>query len=495
VIVNDDATLFVATMANTPDGFSGAVAPAVHVVSNADLGYLALGTVFLALGLITLLLTILRAASRDLSIFCFGAMSCLWGLRFLLYTRLVPELLTGDPLALQRLGRGFTYVGGAAVFAFAWAYLGRGWRGTLRHLAYLTGAFAVGASVTLAIHPDRSLLLPAFNILILVGAAVVIANILHPQLRHRPRLRGLVAGICLSAVFFVLENLRALGVIPVPWDVEWIGVMILYVTLGRLIAIRLFTNERRLAAIRQELMTARRIQASLLPERPPRINGLAITTRYTPMTEVAGDVYDFVHRGDDRLGILVADVSGHGVPAALIASMVKGAFRAQTDHLDHPGRTLDGMNRILTGQLGREFVTASCTYIDGRAGTVRYAGAGHPPLLVQSPDADQCRSIERNGLILGQFNEATYSSVEWSLGARDRLLLYTDGLLEATNRGGEEFGETSLRQFVARNHRLSTEAFADALLASVAGWTGIKPGESFADDLTLVVVDRKPLET
>lgn len=465
--------------------------PGLHVLSNAELGYLALGTVFVTIGLITLLLTILRSASRDASIFLFGAMSCIWGLRFLLYTRLVPQLLSGDPLGLQHLARGLTYFGAAAVFGFAWAYLGPGWRRSLRCLAYVGGAFSCVASVVLLVDPDRDLLLPAFNILVLIGAVTVIGNLLHPDLRRRARRQGILAGMCASAVFFVLENLRTLGVVPVPWDVEWIGVLILYVTLGRLIAVRLFTNERRLASIRQELTTARRIQASLLPKRAPRLEGLAITSRYTPMTEVAGDVYDFVRQGEDHLGILVADVSGHGVPAALIASMVKGAYRAQIDNLSHPEQALAGMNRILTGQLGREFVTASCTFIDAATGFVRYAGAGHPPLLVQPEDADRCRSIMHNGLILGQFAEATYSSVEWTLAAGDRLLLYTDGLLEATNTSDEEFGEVSVQGFLARNRQLPLESFADALLAAVGDWAGIKPGGSLDDDLTLIVIDRR----
>jgi len=251
----------------------------------------------------------------------------------------------------------------------------------------------------------------------------------------------------------------------------------------------MFTNERRLASISQELATARQIQASLLPKRAPRISGIAMTARYLPMTDVAGDIYDFVKLDDYRQGILIADVSGHGVAAALIASMVKGAFRAQIDHIEKPERVLDGMNRILTGQLDLQFVTAICIFIDMEMGILRYSGAGHPPLLIQQKDRAQCISLQQNGLILGQFSDATYSSAERLLTFGDRILLYTDGILEATNTSGEEFGDSSLYRFLAQHSELPTENFADALLTSVGDWTNLTPDGSLDDDLTLIVVD------
>lgn len=468
---------------------TSAVPAQEYVLLAGDLGYLALGIVFVAIGLITLLLTILRSASRDATIFLFGAMSCVWGLRFLLYTPLVPQLLTGDPQGLQGLARVFTYFGATTAFGFAWAFLGPGWRASLRAFAYVCLAFSCVASLVLLVNPDRDLLLPVFNVLILVGAVTVVVNTLHPDPKRQVRPRGLLAGVCASVIFFVLENLRTLGVVSIPWDVEWIGVLVLYLTLGRLLAVHMFTVEHRLAAISQELATARRIQASLLPALAPRISGIAVAARYVPMTEVAGDIYDFVELDDHRLGILIADVSGHGVAAALIASMVKGAFRAQVDHIDRPERVLHGMNRILTGQLEQKFVTASCTFIDTEAGVLRYAGAGHPPLRIQQGGGGRCVELQQNGLILGPFPEATYSSVERPLATGQRLVICTDGILEATRADGSLFGEGALSEFLARHGELPAEDFADALLAAVDDWANTGRGESLEDDLTLVVVD------
>jgi len=223
--VRDPEIIQTGAAASATDASEGASAsgPAVsrgYVLVKGELGYLVLGVVFVAIGLITLLLTILRSASRDAAIFLFGAMSCVWGIRFLLYTQLAPSLLAGDPQALQRVARAFTYFGASAAFGFAWAYLGLGWRSSLRALAYISLAFSCVASLVLLVNPDRDLLLPIFNVMILVGAATVIANTLHPYLRERTRQHGLIAGFCASAVFFVLENLRALGLVPIPFDVE-----------------------------------------------------------------------------------------------------------------------------------------------------------------------------------------------------------------------------------------------------------------------------------
>lgn len=468
---------------------SGSARSREYALGREELGYLILGIVFVAIGLVTLLLTVLQSATRDATTFLFGAMSCVWGIRFLLYTQLVPLLLAGDPQALQSTARAFTYFGASAAFGFAVAYLGPGWRSSLRGLAYISLAFSCVASLVLLLNPDRDLLLPVFNVMILIGAMTIIANTLHPNLRQQIRQQGLIAGFFASVFFVVLENLRALGIIPIPWDVEWIGVLILYLTLGRLIAVHMFTNERRLASISQELATARQIQESLLPRQAPQISGLSMAARYVPMTEVAGDIYDYIQLDGYRQGILIADVSGHGVPAALIASMVKGAFRAQIEHIETPDRVLAGMNRILTGQLDLKFVTASCTFIDMEARILRYSGAGHPPLLIKQKDSDKCNSLQLNGLVLGHFPNATYSSVERPLAAGDRLLLYTDGIIEPVNALGEEFGENSLRELLARHGELSASGFADALLEAIGGWTSSEQDKSVDDDRTLVVID------
>lgn len=459
------------------------------VITADQLGYLALGYIFLAIGLITFFLTVLRSAHRDPSVYWFGAMSCLWGLRFLLYTNLVPVLWGSDPAMLDRVARGLTYFGALAAFGFALAYLGPGWRNTLRWLVWINLAFTIIATMVLAINPDRDVMLQAFSALVLFGVGTVIGNALHPQLRVQIRNDGLLGGFLVSVFFFALENLRALDLVAVPFDVEWIGVMVLYVTLGRLIAVRMFTNEQRLAALRQELETARGIQNSLLPRQAPQINGISIAARYLPMSQVAGDIYDFMELDETRLAILIADVSGHGVPAALIASMVKGAFRAQNDVLDRPDLVLTGMNRILTGGLEANFVTASCVFIDTRRGILRSSSAGHPPMLRRSAAMPDYEETGCNGLILGQFPDAAYEFQELSLTPGDRLILYTDGITEAENTNEEQFGDEEMAGFLNRSRNTTVDAQADGILEAIHAWAHPRPDQSLDDDLTLIVVD------
>src|SRR5271157_285496 len=196
---------------------------------------------------------------------------------------------------------------------------------------------------------------------------------------------------------------------------------------------------QQLLTIQKELETARQIQMSILPSEIPKIDGLEIAARYVPMTSVAGDFYDFIVVDEKHIGILVADVSGHGMPAALIASMLKIALSAQLAHAADPAQVLLGLNQALCGKFQRHYVTAAYLFADMLKGTLRYAGAGHPPLLLWGR-SEGVRSVEENGLFLGKFPQAAYSFVELPLKAGDWALLYTDGIPETTNPSQIEFG-------------------------------------------------------
>src|ERR1700727_2465830 len=142
-----------------------------------------------------------------------------------------------------------------------------------------------------------------------------------------------------------------------------------------------------LQTIQKELETARQIQLSILPAEVPKLEGLDIAARYIPMTSVAGDFYDFIMVDEKHLGILIADVSGHGMPAALIASMLKIALAAQVPHAADPAQVLSGLNQALCGKFQHHYVTAAYLFVDIAKGTLTYAGAGHPPMLMWSPSS------------------------------------------------------------------------------------------------------------
>ncbi len=248
---------------------------------------------------------------------------------------------------------------------------------------------------------------------------------------------------------------------------------------------------RQLMAINNELEMAREIQLCILPSDTPNIEGLDIAARCIPMSAVAGDFYDFISVDERHLGILMADVSGHGLPAALIASMLKVALSAQTSHAVDPARVLAGLNQSLCGIFRRQYVTAAYLFVDLEKDIVSYAGAGHPPLLQWRKREGRALKFQENGLFLGLFPEATYSSIRLPLEAGDCLFLYTDGILEFKNPAEEQFGGDRLRQFIEANHGLGADHLVEAVMSQLWRWSEQAPGVAQSDDITILAMDIK----
>jgi sigma-B regulation protein RsbU (phosphoserine phosphatase) len=185
-----------------------------------------------------------------------------------------------------------------------------------------------------------------------------------------------------------LDSPRALG---------HFGFAALLFSFGYVALQQVAANERRLLAVENELAIARDIQLSILPSGTPRIQHLGMSAAYRPMAAVAGDFYDFVTADQNRVGILVADVAGHGVPAALIASMIKVAMQSVVSCAHDPGAVLRELNRVLCGELRGRLVSAAYLWIDTQSRSVSYSAAGHPPLLRWARGALQ--RIESNGLL------------------------------------------------------------------------------------------------
>jgi phosphoserine phosphatase RsbU/P len=245
---------------------------------------------------------------------------------------------------------------------------------------------------------------------------------------------------------------------------------------------------QQLLTIQKELETARQIQLSILPSEIPKVQGLDIAARYIPMTAVAGDFYDFIVVDEKHIGILVADVSGHGMPAALIASMLKIALSAQVVHAADPAQVLLGLNQALCGKFEHHYVTAAYLFVDMEKRTLTYAGAGHPPLLLWGRSAKGVRDVLENGLFLGKFPFATYSSVELPFKAGDRVLLYTDGISETTNPAEVQFGANRFKQFLETEQSTSADQFSDRLLKELSRWSARGPAEDLDDDITMVAI-------
>jgi serine phosphatase RsbU (regulator of sigma subunit) len=246
-----------------------------------------------------------------------------------------------------------------------------------------------------------------------------------------------------------------------------------------------FASERRLLSIENELAIAREIQTSILPRGSPEIEHLLITAAYCPMAAVAGDFYEFIPVDEHRIGILVADVSGHGVPAALIASMIKVATQSVVACAPAPQEVLRELNRILTGQPRDQFVTAAYLFIDTENHRALYSAAGHPPLL-HSRNM-KLERIESNGLVLGVMPESDYPLYEMSIRPGDRFLLYTDGVIEAENASGVPFGDCQLDQVILNNVKRPCPELVDRMLLEIRRWQPASTAQQ--DDITLIVID------
>jgi len=242
-----------------------------------------------------------------------------------------------------------------------------------------------------------------------------------------------------------------------------------------------------LVALEQELAVARRIQQSILPDTIPRLPNLDIQVRYRPMNSVGGDFYDFYEIDDQRLGVFVADVSGHGVPAALIAAMVKIAFSVQKSNARSASMVLTSMNHTLVDRIGKQLLTASYAYINLETGKLFHASAGHWPLLLWKKQSQTLQELKPDGIIMGWLSEIDYVSTDCDLEPGDRILLYTDAIIETRNSRGELFGEDRFHRLIQEKQNLSAGNFADFLLKHLIAWSGHLNG--FEDDLTLIAID------
>ena len=221
------------------------------------------------------------------------------------------------------------------------------------------------------------------------------------------------AGLGTFVGFVLWRNIEAL--LHHATTIETYGFAVLLCCLGYVAARRALDRDQQLNSIQQELEVARRIQLSILPAAFAASEHFSVAARFLPMTSVAGDFYEFIYTENGTVGLLVADVSGHGVPAALIASMMKVAITSQRNHATNPERLLAGVNEALCGNTQNQFVTAAYVHLDPGCGKFCYAAAGHPSMLLLRDE--QVFPIEENGLVLAllylrdlRINQTTTSS-------------------------------------------------------------------------------------
>jgi serine phosphatase RsbU (regulator of sigma subunit)/predicted ester cyclase len=242
--------------------------------------------------------------------------------------------------------------------------------------------------------------------------------------------------------------------------------------------------------VEQELQVARSIQQASLPKEVPSLEGWQIAPFYRPARQVGGDFYDFHPLSEGRLGLVVGDATGKGVPAALVMSTTLGMLRAVSQALDSssPGELLEQVNEALVPSIPTNmFVTCFYAILEPRSGSLTYANAGHDlPYLHRNGEAEELRA---RGMPLGLMPEMAYEEKETILGAGEAALFYSDGLVEAHNPKGEMFGFPRLQALVAE-HGDEEGSLEEALLEELYSFVG--EGWEQEDDITLLTLRRFP---
>lgn len=242
----------------------------------------------------------------------------------------------------------------------------------------------------------------------------------------------------------------------------------------------------KLAIARNEIDIARKIQATLSPPAPLATEHFVVAGRCLPADQVGGDYYDYFLRGEDRLDMVIADVSGHSIGPALFMVETRSAIRSNADDGETPAAKLAQLNRFLFEDLDRAdfFITLFYLQYDRRGQTARYANAGHsPPLLYQSRKR-ACVQLDADGLIVGVNRQVDFEEKSQPIESGDVILLYTDGLIEAEDGRGEFFGIERVESLLLAHCRDEPSALIDVLLENLRQFCRT---DAFRDDVTLMV--------
>ena len=419
-----------------------------------------------------------------------GAWSALYGIRLLIAS---PAVLAALPQWTQAsvpfLEMAIPYLL-LPVASLAWLELSVGKvRRFLQAVIFLSLAIGIAGVFFFFItgSPDRLILYN--NLLAATALLVLIVVVTVPKLSRKFLVLPNRAVVVIGTLAFALEALyfnvcRAFHYPTAPITGS-LGLAILLFSFGYIAMQVAMTNERRLLAIENELAIAREIQASILPADNPLLPSLRVAAAYRPMTAVAGDFYDFILVDPHHIGFFVADVTGHGVPAALVAAMIKVALQSLASSASDPRQLMCGLNRILSAQLRARLVSAAYLFLDTQNAVALYSAAGHPPLLHCSEG--NLQRIENNGLLLGVLPDSDYPLCDIPIHPGDRFLLYTDGVSESENANGDFFGEHQLEQVVRKNRPLPPSELLDQLVSEIRRWQPASASQH--DDITIIAID------
>jgi sigma-B regulation protein RsbU (phosphoserine phosphatase) len=460
----------------------------LRAILRIDLVYFAVGVLILTVGALTLIQSLVDRLRQHM-VFLFGLVGLLYGTRLLFQIRIFQFTVGGSRYATSQTWAILNYlIPIAGIYLWSFFVSPRS-----RRIVYLAvAAHAVFAAIGIPhdLLTRQPWSFPRTNGALVIATSLLVAILIVMDIRSGfipldVPIRVAGAGFVIFQLGVIYDNLVSLRVVPSLWT-EPFAFTLFLLAMGYAIQYKIATDRNRMVAMQSEMEQARRIQLSVLPAGPPASAYYEIAANYSPMTSVAGDLYDFLPLGEDRLGLFIADVSGHGLPAALVASMLKTALIIYGRTAVGPAALLAELNRAFCGQSHGQFVTAAIAVLDGPAETLTYSAAGHPPLLLWSVASADVQQLEQNGLPLGILPDAEYSEITVPFAKGDRLAMYTDGIVESENGGEEEFGKDRLSEFLKSAGDDPNVRLENAMTA-VRRWRGAEREQS--DDLTLLIAE------
>ncbi len=239
----------------------------------------------------------------------------------------------------------------------------------------------------------------------------------------------------------------------------------------------------------KELRMAEALQSSILPGQLPEIPGINMDSLYVSMEHIGGDYYDIFPLSDNRIGILIADVSGHGVPAALVTMMVKVAFTSYSGFDLSSDLILEKINKELVKVLGIEilhYVTAFYLILDYQHNVIQFSSAGHPSQFLYSKENNEIHSLKTYGRFLGIDKNSIYGKKIMFLNKGDKIILFTDGIVEARNEKNEQYSVKKLKELIMKNNDLKAESFIKLLEKDLNIFCG---DMKQSDDRAMFVID------
>jgi len=239
--------------------------------------------------------------------------------------------------------------------------------------------------------------------------------------------------------------------------------------------------------IKRELEAAKRIQQYIIPDNFDFISYPKISGIYRPIEDIGGDFFDCYKIDDNRSAFLIADVTGHGIPAALTMTMSKMLFSIYAEKFTNTGNLLKEINMQLRGTLlDMQYITAFYLIYDKSSNSLSYSNAGHTRPLFYKSSKNQIVALDSFGWFIGISDETVYEEKNTAVGNGDRLFLYTDGITEAKNKAGEDFGEVRLARFIKNNQDLHGTEFCDTLLDNLNKFT---EGTKINDDIAFLNIE------